>query len=194
MVRSIKTLVLAIAFSAGSFVLVGCTPTTPTSSKPSGSPATKSSADKVADAVKDVVKDAGKDIKEGAKGAMEKAKEVGKDAADGAAALLAKAKEAFTGPITAMLGTAEKDLSKYEEDAKTAKDDAKKGLIEKATKGKEIVAKIKEKLTALTAAPGDKWEAIKTEIEKLVTDLKAYLPGAAPAPTPVIPPPAPAKN
>jgi hypothetical protein len=122
----------------------------------------KTKASAAAKGAEDLKKNVGEDLKKGV--------DVAKDA-------IAKAKEAFAGPIKELLGKAEGDIKALEDKA-NAKDtaaDVKASLLEKAGKAKELLPKIKEKLAAVMSAEGDKWEAAKAEIEKLVTELKGYL-------------------
>ena len=95
---------------------------------------------------------------------------------DAAGDLVAKAKETFLKPIQEMLsGTVEPKIKKLEEEEKTAAGDAKKVASDKIAKAKELMGKVKEKVAALTAASGDKWESVKDELTKLVGELKNHL-------------------
>jgi hypothetical protein len=162
-----KSMMLAAVL--GLVVVVGCEKGTTPSSKPTTPPSSMMAG--AADAAKDMM-NAGKDkVKEGA----EKVKEAGKDVADKASELAAKAKETFLTPIKGLVEKADEKITKLADEEKGATGDAKKVLSDKIAKGKELVGKLKAKLAEVAASTGadTKWEALKTEIEKLVTDLKS---------------------
>ncbi len=185
MLRKLQVLALGFGFAVGAMATVGCDGA---KDKPTGPDV--SNNDKMKEAMKktgNAVKDLGEKGKEGMKDAAEKGKEVAGKAGDKivegaekvkdvAGDLVAKAKETFLKPIQEMLsGTVEPKIKKLEEEEKTAAGDAKKVASDKVAKAKELMGKVKEKIAALTAASGDKWETVKDELTKLTVELKTHL-------------------
>ena len=148
MMTTLRMFVLGTGLMAVALVGVGC------------DGATKSTS--LTKAAEDLKKTAGEDLKKG----VDLAKEG-----------IAKAMDAFAGPIKELLGKADADIKSLEDkaNAKETAADVKTALLEKVAKAKELLPKIKDKLAAIMSADGDKWEAAKAELEKMVSDLKGYL-------------------
>ena len=185
MLRKLQVLALGFGFAVGAVATVGCEGAKDKTTGP-----VVSNNEKMKEAMKktgDAMKDMGDKGKEGMKDAADKGKEVagkvgdkiveGADKVkDVAGDLVTKAKETFLKPIQEMLsGTVEPKIKKLEVEEKTATGDAKKVASDKITKAKELMGKVKEKIAAVTAASGDKWETVKDELTKLVGELKTHL-------------------
>ena len=174
MLRKLQVLALGFGFAAGAVATVGCEGAKDKTTGPvvSNNEKMKEAMKKTGEAVKDAA-DKGKEV---AGKAGEKIVEGAEKAKDVAGDLVTKAKENFLKPIQEMLsGTVEPKIKKLEEEEKTVTGDAKKVASDKITKAKELMGKVKEKIAALTAASGDKWEAVKDELTKLTTELKTHL-------------------
>jgi len=156
--RNVRTWAVVVALGGGLTGLVGCEEAKTKSSELKQQAADlKKDGAKALDQAKDKVEAAAKDVKAGADD------------------LVKAAKETFLKPVTAMVGQAEEKIKSLMADEGKATGDAKKVLTEKIAKAKELLPKIQEKIKAITEASGDKWEAIKEELTKLASDLKATL-------------------
>ena len=185
MLRKLQVLVLGFGFAVGAAATVGCEGAKDKTTGPTVN--NDSKRQEMQKSANDRMKDLGEKAKDGAKDVADKGKDVagkvgdkiaeGADKAkDVAGDLVAKAKETFLKPIQEMLGTADTKIAKLADEEKAATTpEAKKVVSDKMAKAKELMGKVKEKIAAISTASGDKWEALKDELSKLLPELKTTL-------------------
>lgn len=96
-------------------------------------------------------------------------------------------REDYVKGVEAKLGEFEKKAVAIEEKAKTAAGKEKDELTEKAKKAKEKFAPAMEEVNKLKASTEQNWDAAKSKIDAVVSDIEKELGEAAPAAAPAAP-------
>ncbi|MEK7773852.1 MAG: hypothetical protein AAB307_05845 [Deltaproteobacteria bacterium] len=96
-------------------------------------------------------------------------------------------KEDYVKGVEAKLDEFGKKAVAIEEKAKTAAGKEKDELMEKAKKAKEKLAPVMEEVKSLKASAEQNWDAARSRIDGLVSDIEKELGEAAPAAAPATP-------